>query len=99
MNDHRALRNGRSFVLSAHGVTTNLDWTDDGTTCPPGWICMAMSEVKNSQCPKDAIVALPITEIELQPGTVTDHRAGLLLCGGHFAVHRRGKDLRLAATL
>ena len=96
MNPHRISRNGRGFILEPHEAA--VVWNTDGVLAPPGFICMAVSEVKNQQCPKESIAVLPVVEAEVRYGVDAPAREAIFLCGGHFAVHRRGKPLRLAVV-
>jgi hypothetical protein len=63
-------------------VPTNDVYDYCGSTCPLTR-CMSLSEASGGQCPKDAVIRL-FTEDD--PVDV---------CGGHFGVHRRGKELRV----
>lgn len=76
---------GRLF-LAAHPDGSERDWRRCGTTCPDVQ-CRAISQAAGAQCPKKASIQLVV------PAT-----SGLTLplCGGHFTVHRSGKDLELA---
>jgi hypothetical protein len=90
--EYEPLREGLAR-LRAHGPVTSFG---DGETLPFGLVCMAVSESKSKssieRCPKEAVVGISAYE---EDGPYDDGTSRVDLCGGHYNVHRRGRELRV----
>lgn len=78
----------KTYVVILPHEDEDHEWTDDGVTCYGGAQCMAVAAVSELRCRKAAIVAMEYL----------DHRGRVMpigICGGHFAVHRDGHELRV----
>lgn len=87
---HELIESLGRLYLPAHPDGSERDWRRCGTTCPEIQ-CIAISQAASDwdtriRCPKKASVEV---RVPLLGG------GALPLCGGHFTVHRSGKDLEL----
>ncbi len=88
-----------AVVLGEEGLLVGLhlgsvqDWTRCGTTCEPGHRCQALTERSGfrDQCPKRASIQM-LLERSIRPLTTDGF---VRVCGGHFTVHRDGKQLQV----
>lgn len=67
------------------------DWNEDGITAYGGAQCMAIAAISEMRCRKTAIVAMMYLDAR-------GRSMPFGVCGGHFAVHRDGNELRIDDT-
>lgn len=78
---------GQTFVLPPH--VGPVDWGRCASAVGPDLRCVALSVSKSRRCPKQAVLELEWSADGHWPSLVP------VLCGGHFIVHRSGKELRV----
>lgn len=70
-----------------------FDWNECGVTSAGGQ-CLAVAEISSLRCRKQSIVAMMFLP-NWARAAVAGAAVPFGLCGGHFIVHRDGKDVRL----
>lgn len=80
---------GRALVPHS---TIAVAWSEDGISVGPDVLCEAWSRRNGMPCSRMAVLELETTElVDGDPSL-----GSCLLCGGHFNLHRSGREVILA---